>query len=74
MFSNKLNRVFAAKILLCDRMRQALEAEIASLIRLTHPDIIRVYDYFYDNEAEFLILEFCPRGTLYEEIQAEPQS
>lgn len=30
-----------------------------------HPNILRLYGYFYDTERVFLILEFAAQGELY---------
>ncbi|XP_036079298.1 aurora kinase B isoform X3 [Rousettus aegyptiacus] len=36
---------------------------------LTHPNILRLYNYFYDRRRIYLILEYAPRGELYKELQ-----
>ena len=35
---------------------------------LRHPNILRLYGYFYDDTRVYLILEFAPRGELYKEL------
>ena len=30
-----------------------------------HPNVLRMYGYFYDDRRIFLILEYAPRGELY---------
>ena len=35
----------------------------------SHPHILRLYGYFYDNTRVYLILEYAPRGELYKELQ-----
>ncbi|VTJ53821.1 Hypothetical predicted protein [Marmota monax] len=35
----------------------------------THPNILRLYNYFYDSLRIYLILEFAPRGELYNLLQ-----
>ncbi|XP_070419432.1 aurora kinase B isoform X3 [Equus przewalskii] len=36
---------------------------------LMHPNILRLYNYFYDRRRIYLILEYAPRGELYKELQ-----
>ena len=43
------------------------EVEIQSHLR--HPNILRLYGYFYDAEKVYLILEYAPKGELYKELQ-----
>ena len=48
---------------------KSFSAEIDALIRLDHPNIIRFYDYFYEKDYFFLILESCENGNLYDLIK-----
>ena len=34
-----------------------------------HPNILRLYGYFYDKTRIYLILEFAAKGELYKELQ-----
>ncbi|XP_073903013.1 aurora kinase B isoform X5 [Castor canadensis] len=36
---------------------------------IRHPNILRLYNYFYDRRRIYLILEYAPRGELYKELQ-----
>lgn len=47
---------------------RSFEAEVNSLIKIDHPNIIRLYDYFTEDEHMFLVLEFCNGGTLEDKI------
>lgn len=42
----------------------SFEAEVASLTKLDHPNVIRLYDYFKYKNNLFLVLEYCSGGTL----------
>lgn len=42
----------------------SFEAEVNSLTKLDHPNVIRLYDYFIDKKNLFLVLEYCSGGTL----------
>lgn len=33
-----------------------------------HPNILRLYGYFYDHDRVYLILEYAPKGELYKEL------
>ncbi|OHT16813.1 AGC family protein kinase [Tritrichomonas foetus] len=40
------------------------DAEISNLIQLSHPNIISMYEYFTDSVFLYIILEYCPGGSL----------
>ncbi|XP_037951915.1 aurora kinase C [Teleopsis dalmanni] len=46
------------------------EIEIQSHVR--HPNILRLYGYFHDGARIYLILEYAPGGTLYNEMRSQP--
>nr|XP_055223412.1 aurora kinase B isoform X1 [Gorilla gorilla gorilla] len=46
-----------------------LRREIEIQAHLHHPNILRLYNYFYDRRRIYLILEYAPRGELYKELQ-----
>ncbi|XP_065498700.1 aurora kinase C-like [Caloenas nicobarica] len=48
-----------------------LRREIEIMAHLHHPNILRLYNYFYDERRVFLILEYAPRGELYKELQRQ---
>ena len=46
-----------------------MRPEASSVSSLRHPNILRLYNYFYDRRRIYLILEYAPRGELYKELQ-----
>ncbi|XP_076357849.1 aurora kinase C-like [Tachypleus tridentatus] len=48
-----------------------LRREVEIQAHLRHPNILRLYGYFYDDTRVYLILEFAPRGELYKELKKE---
>ena len=67
------NKKFVAKVMSIDasEMEQKWEifdGEVQSLLLLDHPHIIRLYDYFKVSNQFYLILEYCPNGSLHDEI------
>ncbi|XP_028635972.1 aurora kinase B isoform X2 [Grammomys surdaster] len=46
-----------------------LRREIEIQAHLKHPNILQLYNYFYDQQRIYLILEYAPRGELYKELQ-----
>lgn len=38
-----------------------------------HPNILHLYNYFYDDTRIYLILEYAPGGELYKELQRNEQ-
>lgn len=68
------NIEFAVKVICppqkeSSRILRSFEAEVNSLIKIDHPNVIRLYDYFTEDEHMFLVLEFCNGGTLENKIQ-----
>lgn len=43
--------------------------EINTLLHLNHPNIINMFDYWYDDEALNITFEYCPNGTIFDFIQ-----
>jgi serine/threonine protein kinase len=43
---------------------QSVDAEVAALCQLNHPNIIRIYKYFREGDLFIIILEYCPGGDL----------
>jgi serine/threonine protein kinase len=72
----KTKFVVAIKALSKKQLKKAqfehqLRREIEIQSHLRHPNILRMYGYFYDNKKVYLILEFCVGGELYKKLQAE---
>lgn len=64
---------FVAKVMSYNRFQSesqsiVIDAEIHTLMQLNHPNIIRLYDHFIEGQNFYLILEYCPNGSLHEEI------
>ena len=66
----KSNYVVALKILYKDELQEnkvekQLRREIEIQSHLRHPNILRLYGYFYDKKRVYLILEYAANGELY---------
>lgn len=48
-----------------------LRREIEIQSHLRHPNILRLYGYFYDSKRVFLILEYAAKGELYKELRRD---
>lgn len=64
----------ALKVLFKSQLTKAgvehqLRREIEIQAHLRHPNILRLYGYFYDQTRIYLILEFAAKGELYKELQ-----
>lgn len=46
--------------------------EIEIQTHLRHPNIIRMFAYFHDEQRVYLVLEYAPNGTLYKALQSAP--
>ena len=68
--SVKYNMDFACKTLEITKGKHGQEAlstfyqEVGALSRLTHPNILKLYDYFNDETYFYLIIEYCQSGTV----------
>ncbi|CAH1130031.1 unnamed protein product [Ceutorhynchus assimilis] len=47
------------------------EVEIQSHLR--HPNILRLYGYFHDDTRVYIILEYAPKGSVYNFLMSQPQ-
>jgi serine/threonine protein kinase len=47
--------------------------EIATLLKLDHPHIVRIHDYGMENGKIAIYLEFVSGGSLYDMIQSQAQ-
>jgi len=70
----KSHFIVALKVLYKGQLSKAgvehqLRREIEIQAHLRHPNILRLYGYFYDQTRIYLILEFAAKGELYKELQ-----
>lgn len=49
----------------CDIMKR----EITNQIKLIHPNILRLYDFFEDEERVYMIMEYAAQGDLYNQMK-----
>lgn len=66
--------IVALKVLFKNQLQQSnvehqLRREIEIQSHLRHPNILRLYGYFYDATRVYLILEYAAKGELYKELQ-----
>ncbi|XP_076051056.1 aurora kinase-like [Oratosquilla oratoria] len=69
--------IVALKMLFKSQLQKAnvehqLRREIEIQANLRHPNILRLYGYFYDEKRVFLILEYAAQGELYKVLQSQP--
>ncbi|TYZ60849.1 hypothetical protein PybrP1_011441 [[Pythium] brassicae (nom. inval.)] len=48
-----------------------LKREVEIQSRLEHPNIIRLYGYFYDESCVYLVLEYATQGELYKQLSKQ---
>ncbi|XP_012077350.1 serine/threonine-protein kinase Aurora-1 isoform X1 [Jatropha curcas] len=68
------NHIVALKVLFKSQLQQSqvehqLRREVEIQSHLRHPNILRLYGYFYDQKRVYLILEYAAKGELYKELQ-----
>jgi serine/threonine protein kinase len=47
------------------------EAELGALSSLCHPNIVHLYEHFFIGFQFYLILQYCPGGSLHDEIRRD---
>ncbi|VDM09958.1 unnamed protein product [Wuchereria bancrofti] len=52
-----------------NNLRRQLRREIEIQYHLRHPNILRLYGYFHDDDRVYLVLEFAPKGNLFQHLQ-----
>jgi serine/threonine protein kinase len=52
-----------------NHVEKQLRREIEIQSHLRHPNILRLYGYFYDEKRVYLILEYAAQGELYKILQ-----
>ena len=72
--TKKENFIVALKVLhkpqlIKDDMAHQLRREIEIQAHLNHKNILKMYDYFFDKERIYIVLEYAPRGELYKILQ-----
>ena len=51
------------------KVEKQLRREIEIQSHLRHPNILRLYGYFYDHKRVYLILEYAGQGELYKQLK-----
>ena len=59
--SQKYNQDFAIKQA---KKNKITRYEFNMLVSLNHPNIIKLYDFFEDDSSQYLVMEYCPNGTI----------
>nr|ACN34979.1 unknown [Zea mays] len=67
------SEIVALKVLFKSQLKQSqvehqLRREVEIQSHLRHPNILRLYGYFYDQTRVYLILEYAAKGELYKEL------
>ena len=52
-------------------LQEYIVREVATQKQLKHPNIVKLYEHFQDEENVYLLLEFAPEGSLYSKIRAQ---
>jgi len=69
--------VVALKVLFKSQLQKShlehqLRREIEIQSHLRHPNILRMYGYFFDETRVYLILEYASKGEMYKYLMAQP--
>lgn len=69
----KLGRIVAIKELKTRSNRRALGEEAMAMARLSHPNIVQIFDFVEVENREFIIMEYVDGGTLSEWLDERPR-
>lgn len=61
--SKNYNHAFAVKRAFRHKMTKL---EFKNMISLNHPNIVKLYDAFDDDISQYLVMEYCSNGTIYQ--------
>lgn len=69
--SLRYDQIFCVKIIDTSEKTQTVEnlvssfhAELDVLMKLTHPNVVSIFDHFASENCYYLILEYCPNGSI----------
>lgn len=64
-------KIVALKVIECksDKIKEQVRREIKIQQSLDHPNVVKLYDYFYDESNYYLVLEYCSKGEIYTHFQ-----
>ena len=69
VWSMKYNELFVAKRIPI-KATDGITSEVESLMNLQHPNIINMYEYWVEDNVLYIILEYCPNGSLKDVLKA----
>lgn len=67
--NTRYNEIFCVKIIeLPEDAKKSLslsfDSEFQTLVKIIHPNIISIFDHFQSDHCLYLILEYCPNGSI----------
>ena len=65
--SQTYNITFVVKIIDAEK-EHTFYQELDALRKITHPHILKLYDYFKEGKWTFLVNEYCSQGNLYAQV------
>lgn len=65
-------KILSKKQLVKSGVEHQLRREIEIQSHLRHPNVLRMYGFFWDLKKIYLILEYAPGGELYKDLQSQP--
>ncbi|OHT11366.1 CAMK family protein kinase [Tritrichomonas foetus] len=66
--STKYQQQFSVKVI-DNSKKDQLDNEVPHMMILTHPNVIRIYEYFCDDKFCYVVLEYCSNGDLLSYIK-----
>jgi len=64
-------KILSKKQLVKSGVEHQLRREVEIQSHLRHPNILRMYGFFWDMKKIYLILEYAPGGELYKDLQSQ---
>jgi calcium-dependent protein kinase len=57
------------KELLCEKYITRMMMEVRILQNLDHPNIIKLFEYYIDEENVYAVMEYCAGGDMFKKIK-----
>ena len=64
-------KVIKKKTIKDSKMANQIKNEIKIQSCLSHPNVLKLYGFFQDDEQFYLILEYAPSGELYKKLKKQ---
>lgn len=66
-------KIMSKRAAMITKVQRQVEREVNIQYNLRHPNILRLFAYFYDRKKIYLVLEYAAKDDLYKHMKRQPQ-